>query len=56
MPRVGEALGRPATDVATTDLQQTAHLSVRDAAGALGVSRSVMHRARLSRKPFESTS
>jgi len=52
----GKRLGRPATDVATTDLQQTAHLSVRDAAGALGVSRSVVHRARLSQKPAESTS
>ena len=52
----GKRLGRPATDVATTDLQQTAHLSVRDAAGTLGVSRSVVHRARLSQKPLESTS
>ena len=52
----GKRLGRPAIDVATTDLQQTAHLSVRDAAGALGVSRSVVHRARLSQKPAESTS
>ena len=52
----GKRLGRPATDVATTDLQQTAHLSVRDAAGVLGVSRSIVHRARLSRKPVESTS
>ena len=52
----GKRLGRPATDVATTDLLRTAHLSVRDAAGTLGVSRSVVHRARLSRKPLESTS
>ena len=52
----GKRLGRPATDVATTDLQQTAHLSVRDAAGVLGVSRSIVHRARLSQKPAESTS
>ena len=52
----GKRLGRPATEVATTDLQQTAHLSVRDAAGVLGVSRSVVHRARLSRKPLESAS
>jgi DNA invertase Pin-like site-specific DNA recombinase len=52
----GKRLGRPATDVATTDLQQTAHLSVRDAAGVLGVSRSVVHRARLSQKPLESAS
>ncbi len=52
----GKRLGRPAIDVATTDLQQTAHLSVRDAAGVLGVSRSIVHRARLSQKPAESTS
>jgi hypothetical protein len=30
------------------------HLSLRDAAAALGVSRSVVHRYRLSRKPLES--
>ena len=52
----GKRLGRPATDVATTDLLRTAHLSVRDAAGALGVARSIVHRARLSQKPAESTS
>ena len=39
-----------------TDLERTAHLSVRDAAGVLGVSRSVVHRARLSQKPLESAS
>jgi DNA invertase Pin-like site-specific DNA recombinase len=51
----GKRLGRPASDVATTDLVRTAHLSVRSAADILGVSRSVVHRARLSRKPAEST-
>ena len=34
-----------ATGVAMTDLLRTAHLSVRDASGVLGVSRSVVHRA-----------
>jgi len=38
------------------DLLRTAHLSVRCAAGVLGVSRSVVHRARLSRQPLESAS
>ena len=52
----GKRLGRPGTDVATTDLLRTGHLSVRDAAGVLGVSRSVVHRARLSQKPLESAS
>ena len=52
----GKRLGRPATTVAMTDLERTGHLSVRDAAGVLGVSRSIVHRARLSRKPAESTS
>ena len=52
----GKRLGRPAANVATTDLQRTAHLSVRDAAGAIGVSRSVVHRASLSQKPAESAS
>ena len=44
------------TAAGTTDLQQTAHLSVRDAAGALGVSRSVVHSARLSQKPLDRNS
>ena len=48
-----DGLGRPATSLAIADLLRTAHLSVRDAAGVLGVSRSVVHRARLSRKPAE---
>jgi len=44
----GKRLGRPAADLAGSDISRTAHLSVRDAAVALGVSRSVMHRARRS--------
>ena len=52
----GKRLGRPAASVAMTDLLRTAHLSVRDAAGVLGVSRSVVHRARLSQKPLECAS
>ena len=52
----GKRLGRPATTVAMTDLERTGHLSVRHAAGVLGVSRSTVHRARLSRKPLESAS
>src|SRR5688572_6647420 len=52
----GKRLGRPATGLAMTDLERTGHLSVRDAADVLGLSRSVVHRARLSRKPAESTS
>jgi DNA invertase Pin-like site-specific DNA recombinase len=52
----GKRLGRPAATVAAIDLQRTAHLSVREAASVLGVSRSVAHRARLSQKPSERTS
>ena len=52
----GKRLGRPGASVAMTDLARTAHLSVRDAAAVLGVSRSVVHRARLSQKPLESAS
>jgi DNA invertase Pin-like site-specific DNA recombinase len=52
----GRRLGRPAASVAVADLRRTAHLSVRDAAATLGVSRSVVHRARLSQKPLERAS
>lgn len=52
----GKRLGRPATGVAVTDLLRTAHMSVRDAASVLGLSRSVVHRARLSQKPLECAS
>ena len=47
----GKRLGRPAIDLALSDIARTAHLSVRDAAAVLGVSRSVVHRARLSQRP-----
>ncbi len=46
----GQRLGRPAVCVDPEALKRTARLSVRDAAGALGVSRSVLQRARASRK------
>jgi DNA invertase Pin-like site-specific DNA recombinase len=52
----GTRLGRPAASVALTDLLRTAHLSDRNAAGVLGVSRSVVHRARLSQKPLDCAS
>ena len=52
----GQRLGRPAANLALADVVQTRHLSVRDAARALGVSRSVMHRARVSHKPAECAS
>ena len=42
----GKRLGRPAADLALADIVRTSHLTVRDAATALGVSRSVVHRAR----------
>ena len=37
----GKRLGRPAANLALADVVRTAHLSVREAAGVLGVSRSV---------------
>src|SRR5262249_4399219 len=51
----GKRLGRPAVRLARADVARTAHLSVREAASLLGVSRSVVHRARLSgaRQPVE---
>src|SRR5580765_7037442 len=49
----GKHLGRPAANLALADVMRTAHLSVRAAAQVLGVSRSVMHRARVSQKPLE---
>jgi DNA invertase Pin-like site-specific DNA recombinase len=42
----GVRLGRPPAIVDPARLEATAHLSVRDAAATLGVSRSVLHRAR----------
>jgi DNA invertase Pin-like site-specific DNA recombinase len=52
----GKRLGRPSADLPLADIARTAHLSIRDAADVLGVSRSVMHRARLSQKPAERAS
>ena len=49
----GQRLGRPAANLALADVVRTGHLSVRDAARALRVSRSVVHRARVSHKPAE---
>jgi DNA invertase Pin-like site-specific DNA recombinase len=42
----GRRLGRPAVNVDAVALEQTAHLSIRAAAQALDVPRSVPHRAR----------
>ena len=47
----GRRRGRPTVNVDASDLQRTAHLSIRNAATSLGVTRSVVHRARLSAKP-----
>ena len=52
----GKRLGRPAASPALADILRTGHLSVRDAAQALRVSRSVVHRARVSQKPAECAS
>ena len=49
----GKRLGRPAAILALADVVRTGHLSVRDAARALRVSRSVVHRARVSQKRAE---
>ena len=48
----GKRLGRKGYDLADARFEEVAGLSVRDAATALGVSRSVVHRWRLSRKPL----
>ena len=49
----GKRLGRPSANLALADVVRTGHLSVRDAARALRVSRSVVHRARVSQKRAE---
>ncbi len=46
----GQRLGRPVTRICHEDVTRTAHLSIREAAGLLSVSRSVLHRARIARK------
>ena len=50
----GKRLGRQPYQIADDRFEAVAHQSLRDAAVALGVSRSVVHRWRLSRKPLES--
>ena len=47
----GKRLGRQPYAIADAQFNAVAHLSLRDAARQLGVSRSVIHRHRLSRKP-----
>ena len=47
----GRRLGQKPLAILSRDLDRTAHLSVRRAAAELGISRSVLHRARLSRRP-----
>jgi DNA invertase Pin-like site-specific DNA recombinase len=42
----GKPLGRPAVQVSASALESVAHLSIRQAAAALGVGRSVIHAAR----------
>jgi DNA invertase Pin-like site-specific DNA recombinase len=49
----GERLGRPRARLAAADVERTLSMSVRQAAIVLGVPRSVLHRARLSRKPHQ---
>ena len=50
----GKRLGRQPYAIADAQFEAVADQSLRDAAEALGVSRSVVHRWRLSRKPLES--
>lgn len=47
----GRRLGQKPVHIPIEDLTRTAHLSIRRAAAELGISRSVLHRARLSRRP-----
>jgi DNA invertase Pin-like site-specific DNA recombinase len=51
----GERLGRPRVRLAAADVERTLGMSIRQAASVLGVPRSVLHRARLSRKPHQKT-
>jgi putative DNA-invertase from lambdoid prophage Rac len=50
----GKRLGRQPYQIADDRFEAVAHQSLRDAAVGLGVSRSVVHRWRLSRKPLKS--
>ena len=47
----GQRLGQKPVRIPIEALERTAHLSIRHAAAELGISRSVLHRARLSRRP-----
>ena len=47
----GRRLGQKPHTLTADDLTKTDHLSVRQAAAVLGIPRSVLHRARLSRRP-----
>jgi len=49
--RQGRRLGRPARRITNRQLAEVASLTLREAARVLGVPKSVLHRARLSRKP-----
>ncbi len=49
----GQRLGRRPRWVSDDDLCRVAHLSTRKAAAQLGLPSSVLHRARVSRKPLE---
>jgi DNA invertase Pin-like site-specific DNA recombinase len=49
----GKRLGRQPYAITDAQFERVADSSLRDAAKALGVSRSVVHRWRLSRKPLE---
>jgi DNA invertase Pin-like site-specific DNA recombinase len=49
----GTQLGRPPSAITDAQFEAVADRSLRDAAAALGVSRSVVHRWRLSRKPLK---
>jgi putative DNA-invertase from lambdoid prophage Rac len=50
----GKRLGRQPLPIAAAQFAAVSHLSLREAARLLGVSRSVVHRWRLSRKPSQS--
>lgn len=50
----GRRLGRPPCSIPNARFDEVASLSVRDAAQALGVSRSVVQRHRVSQNPFRS--
>ena len=45
----GRRLGRPMAPVSEADVARAAHLSIREAAATVGVSRSVIQRARAAR-------